>query len=312
MDKENRYVSVRLFVAKTGRYKRQIEHDFRVKNVSYAKEDKPIIYIGDGKIKKLNKTEVEAEEIAKRIWEKHKEEVNEINKNRRKQHRIEKTAITGVLTFSPSITKELQKIKDKKKRLALFTKYAKQAVSNIAKEIGSKDIEYIVLHIDETTPHFHFALKAYSNDNKALARHLYNNKKLFERLQDIAAEPFKTLGFTRGRSKRETNARHLSVYEMHHEAQQLELIKRFFNLTGEEIKQMQKNKKYIAEILVQSAGLSEGHLRITERFLTYIFRYLKNPNEKNLQRLKNTANKLPQALKQLQKLKLQKLAFKAN
>lgn len=61
---------------------------------------------------------------------------------------------------------------------------------------------YLILHLDEATPHFHFKTTAQNSAGKSISRNV-NRKAEMRKAQDIAAESFKTLGFKRGTPKLE-------------------------------------------------------------------------------------------------------------
>ena len=83
----------------------------------------------------------------------------------------------------------------------------------IAKKYGTQLI-YLTLHMDETTPHFHFSLKNYDENGLSLWKK-NQNKEFLSQLQDIAFEHFKELGMQRGLSKDITGKKYETIQKYH-------------------------------------------------------------------------------------------------
>lgn len=143
----------------------------------------------------------------------------------------------GVFTFSEAIYNDLE---DKFTKEEL-SKVAASCAQDLAKQIGSK-LKYMVLHLDEKTPHFHFALKNF-DDNGMSIFHKIKHKDILSKIQDIAFEHFGKLGMDRGVSKDITgkNYRNIGNY---YKQQEIELRAIIQSLQAE-VKQIQSSKKDI-------------------------------------------------------------------
>ena len=73
---------------------------------------------------------------------------------------------------------------------------------------------YVVLHLDEVSPHFHFLSANYSyTGHQTLLRNLSRGD--FSWLQDLAGACFAPVGYVRGQPRSVTHARHKNVAELH-------------------------------------------------------------------------------------------------
>lgn len=105
------------------------------------------------------------------------------------------TWLEGVITFSEAIKEDLG------------TKYSQQQLEQKAIDI-TNDIakyfkvepKYVVLHLNETTPHFHFALDNFDEKGRSIT-HMFKATKHLSILQDIAFRHLKELGMKRGIKK---------------------------------------------------------------------------------------------------------------
>lgn len=101
----------------------------------------------------------------------------------------------GVFTFSEQIKSDL----GNKYTLEELIEVAKNCLNDIAKKLNS-EIKYMVFHNDETTPHFHYALKNFDDQGLSIF-HKINNKDSLSELQDIGFKHFGALGMQRGIKK---------------------------------------------------------------------------------------------------------------
>ncbi len=135
------------------------KHNLRYTQDSLSiKKDVPNYLISnDGKLLEINNSnKKKIYNILKKNYEVDRKKHNELYKasNKRNLRNFQSTWCEGIFTFSEAIHRDLE------------TKYSKQNLSliasNCAKEISKKfgnELVYMTLHLDETTPHFHFAIK---------------------------------------------------------------------------------------------------------------------------------------------------------
>jgi len=151
-------------------------------------------------------------------------------------YKIARPLVAGILTLSHEAQRKLRE----EKLLDRFLEYAKEYLELLAKALGT-DLLYAVVHLDETAPHIHFALRNLSYKDpdpdavkklgwedllpklqkakgKAISNLYYSEVSLnnitqpreyqfhMSRLQD-SLEFFRPLGFGRGIPKRERLAR---------------------------------------------------------------------------------------------------------
>lgn len=138
------------------------------------------------------------------------------------------TWLEGVFTFSEQIKSDL----NNKYTLVELIEVAKNCLEDIAKKLNS-EIKYMVFHNDETTPHFHYALKNFDDNGMSLF-HKINNKDSLSELQDIGFKHFGALGMQRGIKKELKgldNVNHQTI-KAYHERQLNQLRKEIsFNAT---------------------------------------------------------------------------------
>ncbi|MFY4789364.1 hypothetical protein ACOTWR_05505 [Aliarcobacter butzleri] len=93
----------------------------------------------------------------------------------------------GVLTFSEKLKFDYEKGNITKEQLM---KVAIECVEEITKEYGEgAKINYIVLHLQETTPHFHFSFNNFNEKGNSLT-HINRDTNFLSNLQDIAFKHF--------------------------------------------------------------------------------------------------------------------------
>ncbi len=156
-------ISIRLKTAE-GREGRYIVHDFRL----YDPEKLPF-YI-DPSRKDKNKVLVwglaegpprireGAKELMERIEDESKELFKELKRKgliaKNQGYKLKSHLAYGILTLSHEAQKD---VKDQRK-LEEFLHRAKEYLENLAEALGT-DLIYAVVHLDETAPHIHFALR---------------------------------------------------------------------------------------------------------------------------------------------------------
>ena len=198
-------------------YKKQydlLRHNFRHKKDSLSQiNEKSNFFIGpNGKVLKIDNTnKKKIYDALSKDYKSDRTKHNEIYKSKHKRNLrdFQATWTDGILTFSEAIHQDL----GNKYTLEDLIKVATNCANDIAKKYDTKLI-YLTLHMDETTPHFHFALKNYDNNGLSLWKK-NQNKEFLSQLQDIAFEHFKVLGMDRGVSKDITNKRYETIQKYH-------------------------------------------------------------------------------------------------
>ena len=112
----------------------------------------------------------------------------------------------GVFTFSEQMKED---IKNKKYTFNDLSNIALECLKDYEEYLGIKT-KYMVLHLDEKTPHFQYFFTNF-NDNGASITHLNKKAEQLSPLQDIAHKHFGKLGIERGLKKDFTNSKHMSA-----------------------------------------------------------------------------------------------------
>ena len=145
----------------------------------------------------------------------------------------------GVITFS-------ELIKDKMKE-ENFTEELLRIGQNCIKEISEKldtEILYISLHLDETTPHFHFTYKNYDNKGHSIT-HKNKKKEFLSDLQTLVGKHFEELGFERGIKKDFTGRNYQTTKDFHNK--EIDILKNERENLLKTIKTIQKEKVILQE-----------------------------------------------------------------
>ncbi|WP_323591630.1 plasmid recombination protein [Aliarcobacter butzleri] len=180
---------------------------------------------------------------------------NEIYKSKHKRNLrdFQSTWTDGILTFSEAIHQDL----GNKYTLEDLIKVATNCANDIAKKYGTKLI-YLTLHMDETTPHFHFSLKNFDKNGLSLWKK-NQNKEFLSQLQDIAFEHFKVLGMDRGVSKDITNKRYETI-QKYHIRKEMELRDKVLN-TQEHYDKVQKEVEKSLKALYAEVNLQKNEVK---------------------------------------------------
>ena len=132
---------------------------------------------------------------------------NEKMYERKKRNLLNEQAtwLEGVFTFSEAIKQDL----NNKYTLEELSKVANSCAKALASKINT-ELKYLVVHLDETTPHFHFALKNFDEAGMSIF-HKIKNKEFLSQIQDLAFEHFKELGMNRGIKKEFTSKNYQTI-----------------------------------------------------------------------------------------------------
>lgn len=131
---------------------------------------------------------------------------------KRNLREVKSTYCEGVFTFSEGLKVDL---KNKKYTLNDLSKVALECLEDFAKQYKTK-INYMVLHLDEITPHFQFSFSNYDEKGFSIS-HKNREKEQLSQLQDLAFKHFGKLGMERGIKKEFTQNRYKSAKEYWYE-----------------------------------------------------------------------------------------------
>ncbi|MEA2019783.1 MAG: hypothetical protein U9N59_15190 [Campylobacterota bacterium] len=122
---------------------------------------------------------------------------NEIYKSHNKRNLRESKGswCEGVFTFSEAIHQDLHN----KYSLDELIEVANNSLNEIASKYGG-EVKYMVLHMCEKVPHFHFQISNFDTMGRSLT-HTNKNKEFLSELQDIGYKHFKVFGMQRGIKK---------------------------------------------------------------------------------------------------------------
>lgn len=207
----NNFINVRVQAHNHTKTYNSIKHNLRViKSLSQKKLSTNDNYIMlDNKVIKITKEN--KKDLYKQLSTLYQNERlihNEIYKkhNKRNLRECKSTWCEGVFTFSDQMVEDL---KNKKYNLNDLTKIANECLKEIA-ETYNTQINYMVLHLDESKPHFQWSFSNY--DDKGMSLYFSNkNKEFLSKLQDIGFKHFQKLGMERGLSKEITNSNHIDI-----------------------------------------------------------------------------------------------------
>ena len=242
-------------------YKKQydlLRHNFRHKKDSLSQiNEKPNFFIGpNGKLLEIDNTnKKKIYDIVSKEYQKDRTKHNEIYKAKHKRNLrdFQATWTDGVLTFSEAIHQDL----GNKYTQEDLIKVATSCANDIAKKYGTQLI-YLTLHMDETTPHFHFALKNYDKNGLSLWKK-NQNKEFLSQLQDIAFEHFKKLGMQRGISKEFTGKRYETI-QKYHVRKEMELRDKVLN-TQANYDKLQKEVEKDLKSLYTEVNLKKNEVK---------------------------------------------------
>lgn len=212
-----KFVQVRIKTYNHTKTKARIKHDIRKDNSkNIVKDPYNYVYIDNELTKYYNNDKKKIKEINDKLEKKYNEtraKHNEIFfKNYKKNLRERNsTLLDGVITFSELTKNQLEN--KQFTELEYFEK-AREYVENLAQENNSKVFQ-ISLHMDETTPHFHFQLENFNEYEKTSMFFRLNKKEKLSKLQDEVGEKFSKFGLKRGIKKDFTNKRYQETKDYH-------------------------------------------------------------------------------------------------
>lgn len=207
----NNYTNVRLQPHNHTKTFNSIKHNLRViqsLNQSLESKNHNYIMLNDKTIKLTNENKKEIYEQLSNAYQQERQEHNHVYKqlNKRNLRDCKSTWCEGVFTFSEQLKEDL---KNKKYTLNDLIKVANNCLKEIAATYDTK-INYMVLHLEESTPHFHWSISNHDEQGMSLF-HSNKNKDFLSKLQDIGFKHFSSLGMERGISKEITGVNNKSI-----------------------------------------------------------------------------------------------------
>ena len=128
------------------------------------------------------------------------------------------TFMRGIVTLSPYIKEMLMHNEVTRDELnSMFKHSMNDIITHIRSVANLEHMEVISfdIHFDEETPHAHFMIQNFSNDALTILHQLKDkNQKHLSLIQDIGAQAFEKIGFTRGISKEISGAKHQKIMDI--------------------------------------------------------------------------------------------------
>lgn len=222
--------------------KRNSEHDFRIKKPNYLRDS---AYHNAWKNQYFGFDAKEVQSRMRASWNSYNSLFRKRLANENKQVRNltigkQSDILETIITLSPKINEMLENQELSKEDLEeIFKESAKNAIEHYEDIIGEPiEVFSYVIHYDEKTPHLHLQMANHTSTGHSIHQQI-KKSEYQSKLQDVIAEPFNQIGFTRGVKK--SKARHLSVREMHaaeinQQKEELENLKNQIQLHKKEIK----------------------------------------------------------------------------
>lgn len=210
------YVQIRFESRKSDKALGMILHNTRKIKPCYLRQDMAhnrecnTIFINkNGTFEQIEIKDKAAQTLANNKLKKQLKDLTEREKTYNKNFREKKHAIVQdcVITLSNSINEKYAKGEITKEKLNILFFHA---VNQISKKLNLETL-YIAIHWDEKTPHAHISFKNYYR-GKSISNTL---KKNYSNAQDFVGNVFKEIGFQRGQKKEITQAKHLTIQQMH-------------------------------------------------------------------------------------------------
>lgn len=233
----------------------QLFHDLRIRKPDYIKEpavrlyfpgavgkETPVELLGED-IERLRKRKDGLKKYLKDVEMQMHERFENMERGKNKQHQSwqanTKPFSSGVLTFS-----ELANAVD----IDELWEHGLKAIQAVGEKYKIK-VLWVVLHTDETTPHFHYMFENLDADGRTFQSKLGRNG--CSSLQTLYGEILEPLGFRRGIKKKLSGAEHQDVMESHFIAR--EKLKA-------EVKTLEKGIDTLSEKIGASLSAVEGLL----------------------------------------------------
>ncbi|RBQ26932.1 plasmid recombination protein [Arcobacter sp. CECT 9188] len=239
------YINVRVQSHNNDKIIGVMKHNLRnIKSLNQENNDINFFYDFDNnkwlEMNNVNKKN-EYQKLSKKFKQDREEHTNlNMKKNGRNiQDKRQGSLFEGVFTFSEKIKEDL----GNKYSLKDLQQVSLSSLEQIAAKYKTQ-IRGLYLHMDETTPHFHFLMRNFNDEDMSL--YFKNkNKKFLSELQDLVFENFKILGMKRGQKKEITKKTYKTTKRHKEELEtQLKDLKRDFEfeeLENKDIKEIIHN-----------------------------------------------------------------------
>lgn len=270
----NNYINVRTQAHNHIKIYTSFKHNLRHTQSSKSQSnDNPNYIVYDKKVIKLDNQnkKIYFDKISKE-YQKDRLEHNEKFKAHYKRNLrpTQGSWMEGVFTFSDQIKVDLE---NKKFTTLELTQIAFNAANEISKIYGG-ELKSLILHMDETTPHFHYHIKNFNDKGMSLFNQ-NKNKNFLSNLQDIGFKYFGKLGMNRGIKKEITGKRYETI-EKYHIRKEMEL-KGIYNNTKQDIEK--SLKELYTEVNLQKNEVKDlrfNYDRTTQEYkdLTIVFKQL--------------------------------------
>ncbi len=164
-----------------------------------------------------------------------KEVIKDLEKATGKKFRKDGVSLVEfVMTFSPEIESEID-----------FTEWHKANLKWLSEQFGADNIIRYDTNNMETTRHGHYFVAPIDNSEKLNASHFFGKKSQIVAMQDSYAEKMAQFGLERGKSNKETKAKHQTFAEWYKKENQRLLEEK--KAVEQEMNNIQKVKETIFE-----------------------------------------------------------------
>lgn len=189
-------------------FKHNLRHTQKSLSSKEDSKNNNYLFLDNKTIEITNKNKKELYNRISKDYQEDRKKHNELYKAnfKRNLREVKSTYCEGVFTFSEGLKVDL---KNKKYTLNDLSKVALECLDDFAKQYKTK-INYMVLHLDEKTPHFQFSFSNYDEKGFSIS-HKNREKEQLSQLQDLAFKHFGKLGMERGIKKEFTQNRHKSA-----------------------------------------------------------------------------------------------------
>lgn len=273
------YINVRVQSHNNDKIIGVMKHNLRnIKSLNQENNDINFFYDFDNnKWLEMNNENKKSEyqKLSKKFKQDREEHTNlNMKKNGRNiQDKRQGSYFEGVFTFSEKINEDLGNLYSLEDLAQVSSKCLEQIAAKYKTQIRG-----LYLHMDETTPHFHFLLKNF-NENDMSLYFKNKNKKFLSELQDLVFENFKILGMKRGQ-KKEITKKTYKTTKRHKE--ELETQLKDLNEELEEQKEIKKKLEDKNIDLEEKICIKEYDIKQLEEDLEDLNKDIEklNPNKK--------------------------------
>lgn len=244
-----KYVSFRIGKVDNNEVMKQVNHDHR--NGYIPK------YIDKSRLN-LNYT-LEGQEMDLKAINKHKRE-----QNKRSKRKIQKNSdrfFVGIMTFSETMSEDFKNDRE------LFEKCSKTFIN--ALKMKKLNNLYAQVHLDEKTPHIHLLFDNLDQNGKSIRRNI--NPKMLSEIQSLMGECFAPMGYSRGKPKKITNAKHMDFKDYHKVVAYIKQLKERATNFKESIT--------IFDKLAKNEKLEENEKKHLEMVAPSLFQFIEKSND---------------------------------